>query len=1729
MKSWMSKPLLSLLCFLLVTLSFVGIPQGGAHAQSIAHEVANAGFEEAVAEGVIPGWTQIMGTAEGGSITVDSTQKNNGNYSLKMYDNAADNYAVESDKVAVVAGEQYTVTASVYIGVAVQLQLRFYDNSDKLIIPIAVHNTDFQAAPKNIWESISLDATSPDGAVKASIVLVTAKSGKGTSYWDDIVFASVTSTEPEPTPTPEPSVEPTPVVPVYSIANSSFESSAQEGKIPNWTIKSGIPTISTEQAKVGGSSLKAQLVANEGQAAINIESDLIDVAENTTYVFSAQTYLELGSIQGFYIYVYDKDGKIVKSADNKDFHVYKAVTKPNEKWEYSEQAFTVQPGGVKLKVSLITGAKNSFTFYVDEVSILKQVINGDMEEPVVNGIIPGWSKTKPADASSFTITNDRKDSGDQSLHIASTQGEFINVISDLIPVEAGATYSLAARTWIENGSADMYVRFFDADGAYMGKQFWNITAEPAGVWFDQYVTAIAPEGAQFAAILFAGSNKKNYSFYVDNIKLMRGEHDIPEVSIPENSITVVGENLGPQIRKATLMRGAIGLDANNRQVIYTVVAGAPSIFTIIDIETEQVVKSMPMPDTSGAWSVTMSADGSVYMGAYNLGLLYRYIPSTDALVNLGHPFASKDSVLYPMAAGKDGIMYGSTYPTAHLYAYNPATNGFTDYGTLSTKNSGERWTRVTVYDEVSHKIYAGVGNVPRLVEFDLATGTKRDLLPAGFENIVSVYDLNIADGRLFARKEANNANETFVIDIASGELVEVTNADTGEKSTTFINFSRGVSPVSPIANKLYFAGMGGLLYEYDLDTNSYRSTDVSIEGAAIAYEYLELNEFDFPGFSLVGLSGNSGKMFKYNLETGAVKLTDIQVPAEPVNIHEIIKGPDGKIYSAGYLQGNLGVYTPTNGNSIYYEGIGQGEAMTVIHNKLYFGIYPGATIYEYDLSKPWNRTNSDQLNPNRLFTLADINQDRPFGLAGAEDLNKLFVGTVPKNGMLGGALAVYDIEVGGTPEVYDNLITDQSILSLAYQDGLLYGGTSIHGGQGGTPTKSEAMLFIWDVANKEKIFEVVPVVGKQAITALHFGPDGNLWGLANGALFVFDIETRQVTYSNNAFPNANGRWIDGSMEIGTDGNVYATVGGNFFKVDAKTKEITVLATGVRKLAQDDFGSFYMYTDPETPILYKYTMDALLLKLTGVEMSIQADELAVGEKTTVELLGLLDKERETKELSGATKVYISTDSSIAEVDSNGVVTAKSAGTTQLTVQVTLDGVTVESNSISLTVNGLVIVDPDEPRTPSIPGGSHSETILVEVKLENSTGIVEGVSLGLTRTRGADGSITDQLQLDTKAAQQIVGGLINSKSRIVEIRLPDSQDEVDATTVVIVAKALAILGESGIDIILSNDHVSITMASDSMRDQSKDVSFRIVSVQNDKEKTAIEDRANNDASIASVTGNNPIDVIGLPISIVTSLQGQPITLVLPLDSRSFSDAELKELAVYIEHSDGSKELVNGEIIEMNESDKLGIRITIDRFSTFAVVKVNGWNDIIKANNTKYIHGYDDGSFRPDQLVKRVEVAAMIARLIENKLTNYGNNFRDIPNNHWGLPSVKLMVQLDLMKGYGDGNFKPDQAITRVEMAMILLPLIENEKVEKTSTTFSDMNGHWASDAVTQLYLNGIVQGYGDGTFRPNSLLTRAEAVAMINRAYGIIPVKDVQPSWKDVNIDHWAFGTIQAVSE
>src|SRR5690606_18427999 len=137
----------------------------------------------------------------------------------------------------------------------------------------------------------------------------------------------------------------------------------------------------------------------------------------------------------------------------------------------------------------------------------------------------------------------------------------------------------------------------------------------------------------------------------------------------------------------------------------------------------------------------------------------------------------------------------------------------------------------------------------------------------------------------------------------------------------------------------------------------------------------------------------------------------------------------------------------------------QAEGMTIYEDRLFLGTYPKANVTVFDTNRPIARS-----NPRTLFSLANYGQDRPFGILGVPEENRVFVGTVPGYGLLGGALAVFDPDdKKATASIYRNLIPEQGIVSLAYKDGVLFGGTTIHGGLGIRPTTKDSHLFMWDV------------------------------------------------------------------------------------------------------------------------------------------------------------------------------------------------------------------------------------------------------------------------------------------------------------------------------------------------------------------------------------------------------------------------------------------------------------------------------------------------------------------------------------------------------------------------------------------------------------------------------------------------------------------------------------------
>ena len=626
------------------------------------------------------------------------------------------------------------------------------------------------------------------------------------------------------------------------------------------------------------------------------------------------------------------------------------------------------------------------------------------------------------------------------------------------------------------------------------------------------------------------------------------------------------------------------------------------------------------------------------------------------MTDKGSPFQNTPgAILYEMAEDRDGYIYIGAYPDSRLFRFDPKTDTFTDMGAVVP---GQFYSRSIVYDEEEHALYVGAGgNKASLVKIDLATGAKTEMLPEAYRSqYILTYDLNLVGDKLFLKMDPNFG--LIVLDKKTGAV-----KDFG----TLAIHSRGTSDLSPYENKVYLT-YGGILKTYDLDTDTIEDVTtaagrIDFKANTIGWGIVQLDDPDYPGYTLVGFNGNvGGQFFKYNLVNKTLRITNIQYPKVAVKLHTLGAGNDGKIYAGAFLPGGMGIFNPDD-NSSTSNTIGQTEGMTALGKYMYFGVY-GGSVYEYDTTQPW-RINTTVV---RKIDLKPYEQDRPYAMIGVPEQNRVYIGTVPNYAVSGGALTVYDpaAPAGSNFRVYRNIVQDQSVVALAYKDGKIYGGTSYAGGLGESWPYADGRLFVFDAATEQKEYEIVPVPGKGTVNALIAGPDGNIWGFAQGTFFIFDPAQKKVIHTENAFPQSTATWRDPQMGINVkDGHVYGTIAGKFFKIDKDTQQITVLLDGASLFTQDKYGNMYFNMAEDEASLYRYTVEDNTIKVNGIALNKTQLRLNAGQVET--LVATVYPEFASRKAV----VWSSSNSSVATVNASGAVTAVAPGTAVITAT-TVDG-------------------------------------------------------------------------------------------------------------------------------------------------------------------------------------------------------------------------------------------------------------------------------------------------------------------------------------------------------------------------------------------------------------------------------------------------------------------------
>lgn len=225
-----------------------------------------------------------------------------------------------------------------------------------------------------------------------------------------------------------------------------------------------------------------------------------------------------------------------------------------------------------------------------------------------------------------------------------------------------------------------------------------------------------------------------------------------------------------------------------------------------------------------------------------------------------------------------------------------------------------------------------------------------------------------------------------------------------------------------------------------------------------------------------------------------------------------------------------------------------------------------------------------------------------------------------------------------------------------------------------------------------------------------------------------------------------------------------------------------------------------------------------------------------------------------------------------------------------------------------------------------------------------------------------------------------------------------------------------------------------------------------------------------------------------------------------------------------------------ISLNRALKAGETIKVEvkesgKTSRSTEVKIAGQEAKVaaKVNSPSYIAGYPDGTFKPGKEVTRAEAVRMFVTLVnEGKELpkNPTTKFKDA-NNKWYSDEINFAVSKGFISGYSDGTFKPNQGITRAEFAQMIAVFVKDGY--PGSSNFKDVKGHWASNAIDQLYGNKKIKGFPDGTFKPDQKLTRAEAVTVLNSVFGrntkSTSFANVNTNslkkFSDVPMSHWAY--------
>lgn len=1135
-------------------------------------EILNGGFEEPI---TIPGWNLVT-TNEISTINVSQSEAFSGSNSLH-FNNASslEQLQVSSEKIAVSSGEPYLATAFVNVisqSHSVGFEVHYFNADHVKVGTPTFINHPKGSLPLNEWSEITVPFDVPADATSVELRFNSGKVAVTEAYFDDIAVTLANEEE-----LPAEGVE-------LEIVNPGFEDVLNaDGSIPGWSLvtENALSSISasSDVAHSGVNSLHFNNVSSDEQ--LQIKSDMITVTPNESYIAKAFVNVVSQSHSiGFQVHYFNELGVEIGS----DFKLFNAAALGKNKWTEIELPFEAPAEATQIQLRFNSGKIAITEAYIDDVKVesLKgeeppadtyptELVNADFEADVVNSVIPGWVSEFPGPG--ISISTDRARSGIQSLHLHDqSETDGVSLLSEKVAVVAGESYLSTIYANVVNQTHNVVseVRYYDENDKKITEKRELNGNLPKNEWIDLKVFSDAPANAAYARLAFYSGGISLTEVYFDDVSF--------ELVVDDSALerdyakpTNLGEMVSVQLGQA----GVIQENSLGENEVYYHSNGLPGTFSVLDAETGELKFSKVIQNTEALWAMTVGPDKNVYFAGTADGKLYRYVPELKEVQELG--VNPSDSWVWDLEATDDGKIYGSTYPNASVFEYDIDTGKFRNYGSLSS----EDYARGLAVD--GDDIYVGIGTVKHIYKINRITGDTEEVILKGHTGETgTIEDFYFVNGKLLVSVSTTN--------------MSVINPETMEVENTF-QYSNKISEPDPDEPHVFYYKYIDKLYKYDTNTNQ----STVIEDIPLLPDTVRVKDMEWltlsTGEKVIALVTQYGEFMHYNPKTNQVTFTELDIASSAVAIQALKTGPDGNLYMGGYQRG-MSVYNPfTNDREVNIPSFAQPEGIGFLNGKAYYGTYVGAMMYSYDPKKQPDLTT----NPILEYDITD-EQDRPFAITSGA--NKLFVGTIPDYGVLGGALAIYDADTD-TWTQHRNVVENQSIIGLAYHDGKLYGGTSVWGGLGITPSATEAKIFVWDVETGQKIKEFTPDIpgideAPRMIGDLSIGPDGNLWGAVDGTIFAMDTTTEEIVKSKTIRPSLynSSKWFPYRLEWAPDGMLYTTLSRSLIAIDPDTLNYKVLEESfMNSMTVGVDGSIYYALGKELYEIAIPETDATLKSLT----------------------------------------------------------------------------------------------------------------------------------------------------------------------------------------------------------------------------------------------------------------------------------------------------------------------------------------------------------------------------------------------------------------------------------------------------------------------------------------------------------------------------------------------------